>query len=199
MMRFARAALLPLLLLCVMAGSASAWPFLYTKQIPFRHVGTTYKQNLFSGTAGYDDSTIVTWNSSAGQAALVADTSVWFPLERWSVSNFPVFADSIPLLTMLFGPAGGLATVASSDSFDFVLQGSLDGNNVAASAPAIDIVELNSKDYYARIWNTTRLGALHTTATNVNMYGFPLYRIIVKDFTGTTGSFVLNAMYWKEP
>lgn len=190
MKRLMRAAPL-LLVMLACASSAFAFPRLSDPiAVPIRNFNATFVAGV--------DSAYSTWNSSGAQPALVTDSSAWFALPRLSVPNFPVFADSIPLLQMLYLPVVG-TPAAAADSFNFVLQGSLDGVNVAMSAPAVDILELGTGNGFSRLWNSTRLGAFNgVTATNVNMYGFPFYRILIKDFTGTLGMFQLYIRYWQE-
>jgi len=190
MKRLLRAAIPLLVLMACVVGNASAFPML-SDPIPvsFRYFNSTTP-------AGFD-SAYAAWNSSGTQAALVADTTAWFTLPGLAVANFPAYADSIPLLQMILRPGPTSLSVCAADSFTFTLQGSLDGASVAMSAPAIDILELGTSNSFGRLWNSTRLGAFNgVTATNVNMYGFPFYRVIVKDFTGTTGHFQMEVRYW---
>lgn len=199
MKRFVRAVVLPLALIACSAGVAGAFPRLSPPTpVPFRHFNTTSARGATVNVSP-SDSSYATWNSSAAQPALASDTTAWFTLPRFTFPNQTLaFADSIPLLEMSLLPAVGPSTVAA-DSFNFVLQGSLDGYNVAMSAPAFDMLELGTSNTFGRLWNSTRLGAYNgVTATNVNMFGFPFYRVIVKDFTGTTGQFQFNERHWQD-
>ena len=206
MMRFARAAILPLVMLCVMAGTASAGLVRTEMVIPFRHFTTAAlaiagggSSNQFGATTvpvHYIDSTTTFFNSSAGQAALVADTTVWFAVPNRGFAPYVLGADSLSLFDVHFRPSYFRNNASGADSVQFTLQGSFNGIDLGAGVAA-DVVELGSSNSFHKPYNWTR-GSTAATLTNVNMGMFNLYRVIVKDFTGTTGDFELAVSYWKE-
>jgi hypothetical protein len=205
MMRFARAALLPLVMLFVVADTASAGLVRAERVIPFRKFTTAAlaqagggSTNQFLGTTvpvHYIDSTSTFFNSSAAQPALVADTTQWFALPDRGFAPYVLGVDSLSLMEVSLRPTYFRNNVSTADSIQFTLQGSFNGIDLGAGVAA-DIVEITSTNSFYKVYNWTR-GSTAATLTNVNMGMFPLYRVIVKDFTGTQGDYELAVTYWK--
>lgn len=211
MTRFIRAALITPLVLSLFSPMAYAAKWVDVP-LTFRHYVTgssapagTLLQDIKptpSTTAQYCDSLVATWNSSGSGPALVSDTTVAFSIPGWAHQQtaVQVAADSLKLFQVQLYPAGegyAAGTGFAADSFDVVLQGSFNGVDWAA-APAIDILEIGSTNQFERTWNTTTSASAPATATNVTMGYYPLFRLIFKDFTGTTGPFRARARYVAE-
>ena len=210
MMRFARAALLPLLLLSCFATLSSAqtfgaFPVLREKTVNFRHFTTpaTSRNTGYLGTTvivGWNDSLSTFWNSSNTQAALVADTTEWFSLDGLarisnSVTTTAGVNDSLGLFHAILMPDYAQNTVAGADSFQFTLQASFNGIDLQA-APAVDLLELGTSNCFSRAYNAVSNISTAATATNVSLGAYPLFRLIVKDFTGTTGMYAMKIRWW---
>lgn len=204
MKRLMRAAF-PLLVLMACAGSAQAALRLTDLgALPIRHYTSTSLGKRVevagggsSGTAlFYNDSLWVTWNSAAAQPALVADTTAWFTLPDRGFAPYVLGADSLSLLNIYVAPDYSQGSSPAFDTLTATLQGSFNGVDVAAGV-AVDIMELGTSNCLWKAFNWTR-GSTAATLTNVNIGMFPKYRIIVKDFTGTSGQFTVGASYWKD-
>lgn len=206
MVKFLRAALLPLVLLCLVSGTASAGARYVERVVPIRSFTTAAAAIAAGGVAfqylgtsvpvHYVDSTSFYHNSSAGQAALVADTSAWFSLPDRAFAPFVLGADSLSLLGVSVRPTYFRSNAVAADSFGLTLQASFNGIDVVAGVLA-DVVEVGSSNCFWKTYQWTR-GATAATTTNLNIGMFPLYRVIVTDFTGTTGDFELGVSYWKD-
>ena len=200
MKRFLRAGI-PLLVMLACAANAWAGLRYEYKPLAIRHYGapaSTRNSGYLGGTTlvGWNDSLWVTHNSSNTQAALVADTTAWFSLDDRGFAPYVLGADSLSLLAVYVTPTYGQGSSPAADSFTVTLQGSFNGVDVAAGV-ATDVVELGSSNCFWKPFAWTR-GSTAATLTNVNMGMFPLYRVILKDFTGTTGQFEVGAAFWKD-
>ena len=206
MMRFSRAAILPLVMLSLMAVDAGAGLRLVERIAPIRSFTTAALAIAAGGTSNqflgstvpvhYVDSTTFFHNSSAGQAALVADTTAPFYLSDRGFAPFVLGADSLSLLSVSVRPSYFRGNGVAADSIGLTLQGSFNGVDWAAGVLA-DVVEVGTSNQFHKTYQWTR-GSTAATTTNVNIGMFPIYRVIVVDFTGTTGDFEVAYSYWKD-
>lgn len=173
------------------ATSAHAAPVLVTKVLQWRHQFGTAPNGAFQ------DSSYFSFNSSGTGPAATIDTSAAFTLpgRAFPITAIQVGADSALVFQFSFGPTNSQGSTGGCDSATVTLQGSLNGGETWVGAPAIDILQIGSSACFERTWNSTTNASAPATATNVTMGYYPVYRILVKDFTGSTGQFKGQVRY----
>lgn len=166
-----------------LSAAAEAAPVWATKILPIRNSQAAYQATRW-------DTLYFSRNSAGTEAAALSDTTAAFTLENraHTSSAINVGTDSLLLMRVKIMPTTAAGTTAAADSFTVQMLGSMNGEDYVAG-PAIDILEIATSNCFERTFNSTYCASAPATATNVTMGYYKMFKIVVKDFTGTTGQF----------
>lgn len=212
MIKFVRAAILPLVLLGFVA-TAYADAIWVQERLPVRRNRTKTSDPSFvigstDNTSGYVDSTVWSANVTGASTTAAQETTATFTLDN--MANVPVFPGGVSAVDSLWGfrlIVAGTTVLGSTTAFDTLtttLQASADGGASWAAAPAVRVGEPTGGNCGIKQWTFPGFNqaTFAGSPSNANILGAgTTYRLILGMggvYGGTdTGQFEAKIQRWK--